>query len=88
MPDITVRFRFDTTTGEKEIVVEYEGEDDRLPVEHERRHREIVERLVGAGTLTAEEAAGVKVERVRTGKKAPPAGGTAAGAGEKEPVKT
>jgi hypothetical protein len=65
MGDINIRFRFNTTTGKKEIVIEYESEDDRLPVEHERRHRQIVEQLVGQGVLKPDEASGVKVERVR-----------------------
>ena len=65
MGEIKIRFKFDTTTGRKEIVVEYESDSDRLPVEHERRHRDIVEQLVGRGILKPDEAGNVKVERVR-----------------------
>ena len=45
--------------------LEYESEADRLPVEHEKRHREIVEQLVGRGILKPDEAGNVRVERVR-----------------------
>lgn len=85
MGDINIRFTFDTTTGKKEIVIEYESDSDQLPVEHERRHRRIVEQLVGQGVLKPDEADGVKVERVR-----PTAGETknpTTGSG-REPVKT
>ena len=71
MGEIKIRFKFDTTTGRKEIVVEYESDADRLPVEHEKRHREIVEQLVGRGILKPDEAGNVRVERVR-----PQQGGT------------
>lgn len=71
MGEINIRFKFDTTTGRKEIVVEYESDADRLPVEHEKRHREIVEQLVGRGILKPDEAGNVRVERVR-----PQPGGT------------
>ena len=67
MGEINIRFKFDTTTGKKEIVIEYESDSDAMPVEHERRHRRIVEQLVGQGVLKPEEADGVKVERVRPG---------------------
>ena len=65
MGEINIRFKFDTTTGKKEIVIEYESDSDAMPVEHEQRHRRIVEQLVGQGVLKPDEAAGVKVERVR-----------------------
>ncbi len=65
MGDINIRFTFDTTTGKKEIVIEYDSDSDATPVEHERRHRRIVEQLVGQGVLKPEEAENVKVERVR-----------------------
>lgn len=71
MGEIKIRFKFDTTTGRKEIVVEYESDSDRLPVEHEKRHRDIVEQLVGRGILKPDEAGNVRVERIR-----PQAGGT------------
>lgn len=86
MGDINIRFRFDTTTGDKEIVVEYESEDDALPVEHEQKHRRIVEQLVGQGILKPDEAGRVKVERVRPANEPAQPAGTAPAA--PEPVKT
>jgi len=65
MGEFTVRFKFDTTTGQKEIVVEYESDDDALPVEHERRHRQIVESLLGQGVIKPDETGNVRVERVK-----------------------
>lgn len=67
MGDITIRFRMNVETGKKDIVVEYEGDDDALPHEHERHHKEIVERLLGQGILKGDEAHEVKVERVKPG---------------------
>ncbi len=64
MADITIRFRFDVETGKKEILVEYEADPDALPYEHEQRHKEIVELLVGRGVIGAEEAGNVVVERI------------------------
>jgi hypothetical protein len=85
MGEFTVRFRFDTTTGQKEIIVEYESEDDAMPVEHERRHREIVENLLGQGIIRPDESGNVKVERVKPGPtKAPPTPNEPG----REPVKT
>jgi hypothetical protein len=63
--DITIRFRMNVATGKKDIVIEYDSDDDALPHEHERRHKEIVERLIGQGVLAAEEAGEVKVERIK-----------------------
>lgn len=75
MGDITIRFRMNVETGKKDIVVEYESDDEALPHEHERRHKEIVEKLIGQGLLAAEEAGEVKVERIRG---APKRGGESA----------
>ena len=84
MGEFTVRFRFDTTTGRKEIVVEYESDADQLPVEHEKRHRQIVEKLLGEGIIKPDETGNVKVERVKPqGKTNDPATNTP----NREPVK-
>ena len=66
MADIRIRFRFDVETGGKEIVVEYESDPDALPYEHEQRHREIVEMLVGKGVIGVQDAGAVRVERLTT----------------------
>ena len=85
MGEFTVRFKFDTTTGRKEIVVEYESDADQLPVEHEKKHRQIVERLLGEGIIKPDETGNVKVERVKPqGKKNDPV----PTAPNREPVKS
>jgi hypothetical protein len=62
MAEVTLTLRFNRTTGQREIVVGYEGESDALPHEHERDHRALVESLLGKalGDDTA-----VVVRRVR-----------------------
>ena len=65
MGDITIRFRMNVETGKKDIVVEYEGDDDALPHEHERRHKEIVEQLLGKGVLGKDDTGNITVERLR-----------------------
>jgi hypothetical protein len=52
-------------SGKKDIIIEYEADDDALPHEHERRHKEIVEQLLGKGVLQPGDAGDVKVERVK-----------------------
>ena len=60
MPDITIRFRFNPNTGQKQMVVHYESDEDMLPHEHERDHRALVEGLIGRPLEDDEE---VVVER-------------------------
>jgi hypothetical protein len=62
MAEVTLTLRFNRVTGQREIVVGYEGESDALPHEHERDHRALVESLLGRalGDDTA-----VVVRRVR-----------------------
>jgi hypothetical protein len=55
MGDIIIRLRGNAKTGEREIVIHYESDDDRTPMEHEQRHREIVEMLVREGVITRED---------------------------------
>lgn len=64
MGDISIRFRMNLKTGEKEIVVRYEDDEDLMRHEHEKRHREIVKKLVGDGVLNAEDSDNIVVERV------------------------
>ncbi len=59
-------------TGGKEIVVEYESDPDALPYEHEQRHREIVEMLVGKGVIGVQDAGTVRVERLTAPRPASP----------------
>jgi hypothetical protein len=84
--DITIRFKMNVETGKKDIVIEYEGDEDALPHEHEKRHKEIVEQLVGKGLIAAEQAGEVHVERLKgkpakTPEKGGPQGQAAAASG-------
>ena len=48
----------------EERVIDFSGFEELMRHEHEREHRQLVERLVGQGLLAAEEVGQVKVERV------------------------
>jgi len=61
--EIKIRMRFNEETGEKEIFISYEGEGDSTPIEHERRHRAVVEELLGKGILNPDDLGKVKVGR-------------------------
>lgn len=63
MSEIEIRFRMNTKTGKKDIVIDFHGDEDLMRHEHEQKHRQIVERLVGAGLLAADEVGEVVVER-------------------------
>lgn len=62
MGDILIRLRANVATGERQIVVDYESDPDRTPLEHEERHREIVELLVRDGVITRDQARQVVFE--------------------------
>jgi len=62
MADVTIRFRHNPSTGKRELVINYESDDDALPHEHERDHRALVEKVLGRA-LTDED--NVVIERVR-----------------------
>lgn len=66
MADIMIRLVFNRETGKKDIVIDYESDDDALPIEHEKRHRQIVEELLGKGILEPNEVGDVKVGRGKT----------------------
>jgi hypothetical protein len=61
MADVTIRFRHNPKTGKRELVINYESEDDALPHEHERDHRALVEKVLGRA-LTDED--NLVIERV------------------------
>lgn len=75
MADIRIRLVFNQQTGKKDIFIDYESEDDALPIEHERAHREIVGKLLGQGILKPDETGEILVGRVQPGAAAaqPPA---------------
>lgn len=59
--EIKIHLRFNTVTGKKDIIIEYDSEDDALPYEHEERHWELVEELVGKGILDPDEVGQLRV---------------------------
>jgi hypothetical protein len=63
MAEITIRLRYNTQTGKKDLLIEYHSDDDALPIEHEQDHRAVVEGLLGRGVLSAGELGEVVVSR-------------------------
>ncbi|MFK7768143.1 MAG: hypothetical protein AB8B55_13045 [Mariniblastus sp.] len=63
MPDMTIQLRINPTTGKKDIVVSLSGEEDSLPHEHERQHKQLVDKLIEGGMLKATEVGTIVVER-------------------------
>lgn len=47
MSEIIINLRYNRQTGKKDIVIQYESEDDRLRLEHEADHAAVVEKLLG-----------------------------------------
>lgn len=67
MGEIRIRLRGNIRTGKKDILVEYDSDEDLTRLEHERRHRDIVEQLLGQGLVTLDELGELRVERVGAG---------------------
>jgi len=62
--EIKVRLRRNRQTGQTDIYIGMESEEDWLPHEHERKHRDIVENLLGKGILDPDKVGEVLVERI------------------------
>lgn len=62
MGDITIQLRANRVTGDREVVVSYDSDEDQTTLEHERRHREIVEQLVLDGIVSRDQAGTVRFE--------------------------
>lgn len=75
MAAITIKLRFNKRTGKKDIVIEYESEEDMTGWEHEKEHKRIVEELVGKGVLEDEDFG--QVIRVKPGESVEEAAGEA-----------
>ncbi len=63
MAEMTIRLRCDPATGKKDIIISLRSDEDALPLEHEQRHRALVEKLLGSGLVWASELGQVIVER-------------------------
>jgi hypothetical protein len=67
MAELTIRMISNPVTGKRDIYIEYESEEDALPHEHEKEHKDIIEQLLGKGILQPDDVGQVKVGRVRPG---------------------
>lgn len=67
MADISIRFRMNLGSGKKDIVIDFEGDEDLMRHEHEKRHRQVIERLIGEGILQADEVGEIIIEREQPG---------------------
>jgi hypothetical protein len=63
MAEMTIRLRVNPETGRKDIVINLRSDEDALPQEHERHHRQLVDKLIQRGVLAAGEAGDLVVER-------------------------
>ena len=63
MAEMTIQLRINPETGKKDIIVSLSSDEDALPHEHEQQHRQLVDKLVEGGLLSAADAGDVIVER-------------------------
>ncbi len=64
MGQIIIKLKFNLETGKKDILIDYASDEDHLGHEHEKRHKEIVEELIGKGVLDRDEVGEIKVTRI------------------------
>jgi hypothetical protein len=63
MAEMTIRLRVNPETGKKDIVINLRSDEDALPHEHEQQHRQLVDKLIEGGLVSATEVGDVVVER-------------------------
>lgn len=63
MAEMTIRLQIDPSTGKKNIIVSLRSDSDSLPHEHEQLHRQLVDKLIEGGAITAGEAGNLIIER-------------------------
>lgn len=66
MAEMTILLVCDPETGKKNILVKLASDAEALPLEHERLHKQLVDKLVEGGTLKAHEVGEVHIEREET----------------------
>lgn len=64
MADITIKLVYNLETGKQDIYVDFVSDDDALPIEHERDHRQLIEQLIGQGILKPNDVGQIKVSRL------------------------
>ena len=72
MAEMTIQLRINPETGKKDIIVSLSSDEDSLPHEHEQKHRQLVDKLVEGGLLSAAEAGEVIIEREEEQQQAAP----------------
>ena len=63
MAEMTIRLIPDPATGKKTIIISLTGDQDSLPHEHEQMHRALVNKILGASKLEAEEIGHIEITR-------------------------
>ena len=63
MAEMTIRLRVNPETGKKDIVVNLRSDEDAMPHEHEQQHRQLVDKLIEGGVVSAGEVGNVVIER-------------------------
>ena len=63
MAEMTIRLIPDPVTGKKNIIISLTGDQDALPHEHEQMHRALVNKILGAAKLEAEEIGHIEITR-------------------------
>ena len=74
MAEMTIQLRINPETGKKDIIVSLSSDEDSLPHEHEQQHRQLVDKLIEGGLLSAAEAGELIVEREEEQQQATPLG--------------
>lgn len=72
MAEMTIQLRINPETGKKDIIVSLSSDGDSLPHEHEQQHRQLVDKLIEGGLLSAAEAGDLIVEREEEQQQAAP----------------
>jgi hypothetical protein len=65
MAELSIRLVRDPDTGALQVRVGLVSDEDETPAEHERRHRQLVGRLLPGLCLAGDLPPGVEVERER-----------------------
>lgn len=63
MAELNIKLIYNTITGKKDILIDFESDKDALPIEHEMDHKKLIEKLLGKGILAESELGDVIVSR-------------------------
>lgn len=67
MAQIEIRFRMNMATGKKDIFIDFESDEDTMRHEHEKRHKQVIEKLIHQGVLAEDEVGEIIVTRQAPG---------------------